>query len=98
MIRALMLVVAAHKPFGSSSSLTTSVPVSIKAVSAENCIPVITCQLHQGLSAHYEHLTCPSQGRPPHRELDEHFDLIEEVWSFAIRWWQQQQPAGEPAT
>jgi hypothetical protein len=34
----------------------------------------------------------------PHLELDEHFDSIEEAWSFAIRWWQQQQPAGEPAT
>jgi hypothetical protein len=98
MIRALLLVVAAQKPFGSSSSLTTSAPVSIKAVSAENCIPVITYQLHQGLIAHYARLTCRSQGRPPHRELDEHFDSIEEAWSFAIRWWQQQHRAGEPAT
>ncbi|MGB7563575.1 MAG: hypothetical protein WBM08_02370 [Prochlorococcaceae cyanobacterium] len=34
----------------------------------------------------------------PHLELDEHFDSIEEAWSFAIRWWQQQQPTGEPPT
>jgi hypothetical protein len=34
----------------------------------------------------------------PHLELDEHFDAIEEAWSFAIRWWHQQQPTGEPAT
>ena len=34
----------------------------------------------------------------PHLELDEHFDSIEEAWSFAIRWWHQQQPNGEPAT
>jgi hypothetical protein len=94
----LLLVEAAQKPFGSSSSLTTSAPVSIKAVSAENCIPVITFRLHQGLIADYEHLTCRSQGWPPHRELDEHFDSIEEAWSYAICWWQQQQPAGEPAT
>ena len=31
----------------------------------------------------------------PHLELDEHFYSIEEAWSFAIRWWQQQ-PAGAP--
>jgi hypothetical protein len=34
----------------------------------------------------------------PHLELDEHFDSIEEAWSFATRWWQQQKPAGEPAS
>ena len=34
----------------------------------------------------------------PHLELDEHFDSIEEAWSFALRWWQQQQPAGAPDT
>jgi hypothetical protein len=34
----------------------------------------------------------------PHLELDEHFDSIEEAWSFAIRWWHQQQPTGEPAS
>ncbi len=34
----------------------------------------------------------------PHFELDEHLNSIEEVWSFAIRWWHQQQPTGEPAT
>ena len=34
----------------------------------------------------------------PHLELDEHFDSIEEAWSFATNWWKQQQPAGEPAT
>ncbi len=27
-----------------------------------NCIPVLTCQLHQGLIAHGEHLTSPCQG------------------------------------
>jgi hypothetical protein len=34
----------------------------------------------------------------PHLELDEHFESIEEAWSFAVRWWQQQQPAGAPDT
>ena len=34
----------------------------------------------------------------PHLTLDEHFDSIEEDWSFAIRWCHQQQPTGEPAT
>jgi hypothetical protein len=35
----------------------------------------------------------------PHLEIDEHFDSIEEAWSFAIRWQQQQQqPAGAPDT
>ncbi len=34
----------------------------------------------------------------PHLEPHEHFDSIEEAWSFAIRWWQQQHPTGEPAT
>jgi hypothetical protein len=34
----------------------------------------------------------------PHLELDEHFDSIEEAWAFATDWWQQQQPAGEPAS
>ena len=34
------------------------------------------------------------QGRP-HRELDEHFDSSEEAWTFATRWWQQRQPAGD---
>ncbi len=33
------------------------------------------------------------QGQP-HDELDEHFDSIEDAWSFATCWWQQQQPAG----
>ena len=37
------------------------------------------------------------QGQP-HLEIDEHFESIEEAWSFAIRWWQQQQPAGAPDT
>jgi hypothetical protein len=32
-----------------------------------------------------------------HLEHDEHFDSIEEAWSFAIRWWHQQQPTGELA-
>jgi len=27
-----------------------------------NCIPVLTCQLHQGLIAHGEHLTSRCQG------------------------------------
>jgi hypothetical protein len=27
-----------------------------------NCIPVLTCQLHQGLIAHGEHLTCRCRG------------------------------------
>jgi hypothetical protein len=31
-------------------------------------------------------------------KLDEHFDSIEEDRLFAIRWWHQQQPTGEPAT
>jgi hypothetical protein len=30
----------------------------------------------------------------PHLALDEHFDSIEEDWSFAIRCWHQQQPTG----
>ncbi|MFZ0406622.1 MAG: hypothetical protein WAM11_00715 [Cyanobium sp.] len=34
----------------------------------------------------------------PHLELDEHFGSIEEAWSFATHWWQQQQPAGSPDT
>jgi hypothetical protein len=35
----------------------------------------------------------------PHLELDEHFDSIEEAWSFATHWWQQQQqPTAEPPT
>lgn len=34
----------------------------------------------------------------PQLEMDEHFDSIEETWSLAIRWWQQQQPAGELVT
>lgn len=98
MIWALLLLMTAQKPFGSSSPLTTSAPVSIKAVSAENCIPVLTGQLHRGLLAHYEHLNCHSKRRSPHREFDEHIDSIEKAWSFANRWWQQQQSAGEPGT
>ncbi|PZV04120.1 MAG: hypothetical protein DCF23_07320 [Cyanobium sp.] len=34
----------------------------------------------------------------PHLEPDEHFDSIEKAWAFATLWWQQPQPAGEPAT
>lgn len=29
-----------------------------------NCIPVLTCQLHQGLLAHGEHITRRCQGGP----------------------------------
>nr|WP_259735896.1 galactose oxidase [Synechococcus sp. CS-1329] len=29
-----------------------------------NCIPMLTCQLHQGLIAHGEHLTSRCQGWP----------------------------------
>jgi hypothetical protein len=32
----------------------------------------------------------------PHRELHEHLESIPEAWSFAIRWWQQQQSDGDP--
>ena len=38
------------------------------------------------------------QHGPPHLELDEHFDSIEEAWEFATNWWRQRRPADEPAT
>lgn len=44
MIRALLLVVAVRKPICSPSSLITSAPAKIEAVSALNCIPLLTCQ------------------------------------------------------
>jgi len=77
--RSLLLVLAVQKPFGLFSSPTTSAPVLVKAVSAENCISVPTCQLHQNPMAQYEYLTGRSQGRPHHLVLDEHFDSIEEA-------------------
>lgn len=36
------------------------------------------------------------QSGQPHHELDEHFDSAEEAWSFATRWWQQQQSSDDP--
>jgi len=50
---ALLLSAAAHTPFAQRF---------LRHQAGVNCIPLLTCQLHQGLIAHGEHLVSRCQG------------------------------------